>query len=91
MSEHNPTGYNLSVWKLRYRYSYHERVSTYGGMDSEPTGRILEAENERIIVAPTPEIVSAAFLSQHTDVTILSVDLIGPCDMIIRLDGTCHG
>ncbi len=86
-----PSGFNLSVWKVTYSSVGAERVSTCGGMDSELTGRTVKYTASRIIVAPTEEIVRAAFHAKDSHSAIDSIEVLGRVDQIVRLDNATHG
>lgn len=64
------------VYKCSYMTTYHERVSTYGGMDSELTGKKITEERTYFVLAPTMDLAIAAFKRYHSKDELQLTELI---------------
>jgi hypothetical protein len=76
---------DYNVYRIGYKTTYHERVSTYGGMDSELTGKMITEGREYLCVAPTGDLAMAAFKRYHSKDEFIHLDCIGMLDDLVYL------
>lgn len=76
---------DYSVFKFLYSTTYAERILTYGGKDSELTGKQLTEEREYLCIAPTMEFATTAFLRYHRKDVLLESSCIGQLSDIVSL------
>jgi len=76
---------DYNVYKIFYKTTYAERVSTFGGMDSELTGRKVTEDRTYLVVAPSYEFARTAFNRYHSNDDYLKMEEIGRLDDIVRL------
>lgn len=77
---------DYSIYKIVYKTTYAERVSTFGGMDSELTGKNITHEREYFCVAPTTALARAAFDRYHSKDEFIGILTIKTLDDIIIID-----
>ena len=56
---------NTNVYHVSYSYPYYGRVETCGGMDSEPTGKVIKRDAQWNCVCEDASVAVAAFNSLH--------------------------
>jgi hypothetical protein len=76
---------DYAVYKIEYYTTYAERVSTYGGMDSELTGQKITEKRTYLVVAPHEEFAITAFKRYHSKDEMIKIEVIGYLDDIVRL------
>ena len=76
---------DYSVYVIHHMSKHHIRYPTYGGMDSEPTGRYEDVEHDYIVVAPNEAFALTAFNRYHKDDKVVTIVCIGACSDIVRL------
>jgi len=76
---------DYSVFKIDYKTTYSERVSTYGGMDSELTGNKITKDREYLCVAPDESFARAAFLRYHSKDEFIRLVPLGKLDDMVFL------
>jgi hypothetical protein len=73
-------------WVIHYHFTQAERVSTCGGMDSEPTGRRLTHNNSWSCIAPSADIARAVFVEKHPKDWVIDACLAGgTVDCVVTL------
>lgn len=68
---------DYSVFSIEYKTTYHERVSTCGGMDSELTGRMLTDKRSYLCVAPNEDFAMVAFKRFHSKDEVIALINVG--------------
>lgn len=76
---------DYNVYRIDYNTEYHERHSTYGGMDSELTGRMVKEKRSYLCVAPDKTFAVAAFMRYHSKDEIVEWTHIGQLNDLLFL------
>lgn len=76
---------DYSVFSIEYKTTYHERVSTCGGMDSELTGQIITAQRSYLCVAPSEDFAMAVFKRYHSKDIVVAMINIGQLNDMLFL------
>jgi len=76
---------DYSVFRIRYKTTYAERVSTMGGMDSELTGKYITDECVYLAVAPDAAFATTAFQKYHHRDEFLGIENIGQLNDLVYL------
>jgi hypothetical protein len=73
------------VFEINYRTTFAERVSTYGGQDSELTGRKITESRKYFVVAPNKDFARVAFDRYHSKDEFVSIAETGRLDDLVYL------
>lgn len=74
---------DYNIYRIDYNVSSHERVSTCGGMDSEPTGRMITDKRTYFCMALNKEFAMVAFRLYHSRDEFISLTHVGQLDDIV--------
>lgn len=74
---------DFKIFEFIYDTTYAERQSTYGGMDSELTGRQTTSRRNYFCIAPTEDFARVAYLRYHNSDTLISLEEIGTVGDIV--------
>lgn len=73
------------IYRMYYETTYAERTSTFGGMDSELTGKYITEERTYLCVAPSQAFAAIAFNRYHINDKWLRTEDLGSLDDIVYL------
>ena len=71
------------VYRIQYNTTFAERVSTYGGMDSELTGKRISENRNYLCVAPNQDFALTVFRRYHKEDLIIKLEDIGQLNDIV--------
>ena len=68
---------DYNVYSIAYNTTYHERVDTYGGMDSELTGNMITQLRTYLCVACDKDFAMVAFRRYHSKDEFIEITHVG--------------
>lgn len=71
------------IYRIDYKTTFAERVSTYGGQDSELTGKRITEQRQYLVAAPTEDFAKTAFNRYHGKDEFLTIQEIGKLNDIV--------
>lgn len=73
------------VFLIKYETTNPERISTFGGMDSEPTGKYITEQRSYFVVAPSEAFARVAFARYHSRDKFLELHQVAQLNDLVYL------